>query len=92
MRRPRLGIIPGDPSGIGPELIAKLLHASPHMLCILRKRYAFSEITWFFTSDAHSAQAMCFLSKQNAICTQIIRILQKGFAFSTQDIRFLRIL
>ncbi|MDC3290748.1 4-hydroxythreonine-4-phosphate dehydrogenase PdxA, partial [bacterium] len=25
MRRPRLGIIPGDPSGIGPELIAKLL-------------------------------------------------------------------
>ncbi len=25
MRRPRLGIIPGDPSGIGPELIVKLL-------------------------------------------------------------------
>lgn len=24
--RPRLAIIPGDPSGIGPELIAKLLH------------------------------------------------------------------
>ena len=23
--KPRIGIIPGDPSGIGPELIAKLL-------------------------------------------------------------------
>lgn len=27
MTRPRIGIIPGDPSGIGPELIAKLLSA-----------------------------------------------------------------
>lgn len=26
MDRPRLALIPGDPSGIGPELIAKLLH------------------------------------------------------------------
>ena len=26
MMRPRLAIVPGDPSGIGPELIAKLLH------------------------------------------------------------------
>ncbi|MEM6383955.1 MAG: 4-hydroxythreonine-4-phosphate dehydrogenase PdxA [Pseudomonadota bacterium] len=26
MSRPRLAIVPGDPSGIGPELIAKLLH------------------------------------------------------------------
>ena len=25
MKKPRIGIIPGDPSGIGPELIAKLL-------------------------------------------------------------------
>ena len=25
--KPRIGIIPGDPSGIGPELVAKLLHA-----------------------------------------------------------------
>lgn len=25
MRKPRLGIIPGDPSGIGPELVARLL-------------------------------------------------------------------
>ena len=24
--RPRIAIVPGDPSGIGPELIAKLLH------------------------------------------------------------------
>ena len=26
MMKPRLAIVPGDPSGIGPELIAKLLH------------------------------------------------------------------
>ena len=26
MTKPRIGIIPGDPGGIGPELIAKLLH------------------------------------------------------------------
>ena len=25
MQKPRIGIIPGDPSGIGPELVAKLL-------------------------------------------------------------------
>ena len=25
MNKPKIGIIPGDPSGIGPELIAKLL-------------------------------------------------------------------
>ena len=25
MTKPRIGIIPGDPGGIGPELIAKLL-------------------------------------------------------------------
>ena len=24
--KPRIALIPGDPSGIGPELIAKLLH------------------------------------------------------------------
>ena len=29
MTKPRIGIIPGDPGGIGPELIAKLL-ADPH--------------------------------------------------------------
>lgn len=27
--KPRLAVIPGDPSGIGPELIAKLLHEPP---------------------------------------------------------------
>ena len=26
--KPRIGIIPGDPGGIGPELIAKHLHAA----------------------------------------------------------------
>ena len=26
MAKPKIGIIPGDPSGIGPELVAKLLH------------------------------------------------------------------
>ena len=26
MTKPRIGIIPGDPGGIGPELIAKLLN------------------------------------------------------------------
>ena len=26
MTKPRIAIVPGDPSGIGPELIAKLLH------------------------------------------------------------------
>ena len=28
--KPRIGIIPGDPSGIGPELVAKLL-AKPNI-------------------------------------------------------------
>lgn len=39
MRKPRIGLIPGDPSGIGPELIAKLLTnpqgvAKAHILLI----------------------------------------------------------
>ena len=28
--KPRIGIIPGDPGGIGPELIAKLLADPDH--------------------------------------------------------------
>ena len=34
--KPRIGIIPGDPSGIGPELVAKLLDEPPaaHLLLI----------------------------------------------------------
>ena len=28
VNKPKIGIIPGDPSGIGPELIAKLLAES----------------------------------------------------------------